>query len=330
MRRPTIKDIAEKANVSGWTVSQVLNGRTTVSIAEKTRHRVLQIAGEVGYRPNYAARALANNRTNLIAILMRTHENYSPYYGNIQHHLQILARRNGYQCITEDVAIDEVDRVEFSKLMSWPMDGAFACDVCGLVSAYTAINTNERLPIVSVGALSIDSIDYVHLDLYSGALDAVRHLIDVGCRRISYVGRLPYDMRADAYAKVLQEHNRPEEYIACPEDSRFSGRSSMLEYVKANGTPDGIFCENDELAIGCYRALTELGIRIPEDVAIVGCDGIDDTAFQARQISTISVPIHDLCEKAWNFLENRITHPDLPQQQHVIIPKLIVRQSSQR
>jgi len=330
MRRPTIKDIAEKANVSGWTVSQVLNGRTGVSIAEKTRHRVLQIAGEVGYRPNHAARALVSNRTHLIAIWMRTHESYSPYYGNIQHHLQRFARQHGYQCITEGVAIEDVEELDFSKLMNWPMDGVIACDVNGPVSAYAAINSDDRLPMVSIGALSVDSTDYVRVDLYSGALSAVRHLIDVGCRRISYIGRLPYDMRADAYAHVLQEHNRIEEYIPCPADSRASGRTSILDYIHSNGTPDGIFCENDELAIGCYRGLCELGIRVPEDVAIVGCDGIDDIAYQARQISTINVPIYELCETAWTFLENRINKPDLPQQQHVIIPELIVRESSRR
>ena len=83
------------------------------------------------------------------------------------------------------------------------------------------------------------------------------------------------------------------------------------------------------MALGCYRGLCDLGIRVPDDILIVGCDGIEDAEYQACPITTIALPVTQMCSLAWDFLENRIKNPDLPQQEMLLKPELIIRKSSQ-
>lgn len=323
-------DIAREANVSAWTVSQAINGHLSASISQPTRDRVLAIAAQIGYRPNHAARALVNARTNLVATWMRTHVEYSPYYGRIQHSLQRIARRYGYNCIAEDVVLDEVEQQDFSKLISWPMDGVIACDVGGPVAAYLAVNPRERMPIVNIGAWSVDTTDSVKLDLVPGMLAAARHLVDGGCTRIAYISRLPFDMRSEAYSSVMRDAGRRAEFIEAAVDTRVCARETLTAYAKEHGLPDGLLCENDDVAIGCLCAALDLGARVPRDIAIVGCDGIEDAENQVLPVSTVKVPIETMCESAWTFLVNRINDPSAPLQRAVITPGLVVRDSSRR
>ena len=93
---------------------------------------------------------------------------------------------------------------------------------------------------------------------------------------------------------------------------------------------DAIFCHNDEIAFGAHRALSELGRKIGPDVAIVGCDGVEETDYLSPPISTIVQPIDEMCALAWQFLQNRIMQPSIPLQQRVLTPRFLVRTSSQR
>ena len=92
--------------------------------------------------------------------------------------------------------------------------------------------------------------------------------------------------------------------------------------------PQAIFCVNDEVAIGAYRGLCDLNVRVPDEVRLVGCGGIEDTAYHACPLSTVAMPIAEMCGTAWDYLANRLREPDLPPQQIVLKLQLVVRESS--
>jgi LacI family transcriptional regulator len=109
-----------------------------------------------------------------------------------------------------------------------------------------------------------------------------------------------------------------------------SSYKSVRDYVGKNANVDGIFCHNDDMAFGAHRALYDLGRRIGPDVALVGCDGIEETEYLSPPLTTVVQPIDEMCELAWEFLRNRIENPTAPLQQRHLRPKLVIRASSRR
>jgi LacI family transcriptional regulator len=128
----------------------------------------------------------------------------------------------------------------------------------------------------------------------------------------------------------MAEAGKQVEYIITPDEHRRSVASPLTDYIERHGCPDGLFCFNDDMAIGAYRTLKDLGRRIPDDVALVGCDGIDDLKYLDPRVSTIVQPLEHMCMIAWTFLERRIKNNALPLQHITVQPKLEIRESSQR
>jgi hypothetical protein len=105
-------------------------------------------------------------------------------------------------------------------------------------------------------------------------------------------------------------------------------RVAIGSYVSENGLPEAIFCVNDEIAIGCYRGLADIGIEVPRDVLLIGFDGIVETEYQRCPITTVSAPLKQMCQLAWNFLEDRLREPGRDFQQVVLKPELVIREST--
>jgi LacI family transcriptional regulator len=192
-------------------------------------------------------------------------------------------------------------------------------------------------PFVNVGAHIIDNCDIVHIDLSESARDAVLHLHDVGCRRIGYLVpdwltwfRDHKDERLWGYEAGVRQVGQEPEFVFTPGTSRPLVDSAFKAHIEKHGAPDGLFCYNDEMAIGALRALQDLGLSVPGDVALVGCDGIEDTAYHNPPISTIVMPMAEMFAQAWDFLERRLGQPALPLQKLIVKPHLEVRGSSKR
>jgi LacI family transcriptional regulator len=98
--------------------------------------------------------------------------------------------------------------------------------------------------------------------------------------------------------------------------------------LAGGGGVDALFCNNDDLALGAYRGLREAGLRVPDDVMLVGCDGIEDMQFLEQPLTTIAIPVEEMCALAWRFLRRRIENPDTPLQHALLQPTLVVRESS--
>jgi LacI family transcriptional regulator len=136
------------------------------------------------------------------------------------------------------------------------------------------------------------------------------------------------ETRFETYTAVVQESGRAPEVIAFPSACRAGARQALTDYVGAHGRPDGLLCQNDDMAVGAFRALRDLGLRVPEDVRLIGCDGIDETEYFDPPLSTIQQPIDQMCSLAWEFLERRLAEPSLAPQQVSLTTHLLVRGSS--
>lgn len=170
------------------------------------------------------------------------------------------------------------------------------------------------------------------VDLTSGVRQAMSHLINVDCRRIAFASQESSikrkELRALAYTEVMQKNRIPAKFIALSTTTRATSRAELKSYIDKHGCPDGILCFNDVVALGIYRALCELGIKVPQQVALVGCDGIEDTEYLECPITTIVQPVEEMCRLAWDILQERIKNPRKQLTQKVLLSQLAVRDSS--
>jgi LacI family transcriptional regulator len=328
----TISELAKHLNVSKGTVSRILNGRNDSLISEATRKRVLEAARELGYRPNHTARALATGRTGMIAL--QVDNLFHPHHAQMAHYMEAELTPRRYQLLINLSRRIAWEQVQPSEIPQWPVDGIIAHDDPFFVRAYLRMPMPRRTPVVSAGAFHTmtPDVDFVGVELSACARAAFEHLVAPGGKRIAYLVVGPIDLSPDpryqAYLAVLREAGLQPEFIYLPQGTRAVARRTIAEYVRAKGCPDAIFCHNDDWAIGTYRGLRDLGLRLPEDTRLMGCDGIEDTEYFDPPISTIVQPTRAMCSLAWQYLEQRINDPSCPLQQTILQPILAIRESS--
>ena len=329
----TIRELARQLNLSKGTISRVLNNREDAFISEATRLRVQEAARELGYRPNRAARALATGRSHSIAFC--THK-VTALSSLVLNRVQRLVQQHDLELIitTFDPHLNPEGEQTISS--PWHVDGVLTYESSDYIHLIFDDPTGIRPPTVSMGTYLIEDTDFVGTDLCPAIADSVRHLLSTGCRRIAYMeeaeaaGRPTPDFRHLSYHEAMEAAGLSPAYIGTADGSRAAARKAIRDYVPAKRLPDGILCRNDDLAIGAYRGLRDLGRCIPEDVALVGCDGIEDTEYLDPPLSTIVQPLEAMCDLAWTFLERRMTDPGLPLQRDILPSQLVIRGSSQR
>jgi DNA-binding LacI/PurR family transcriptional regulator len=331
MKNPTRDDVARHAKVSGATVSRVLSGRLD-SISDDTRQRVLEAAQHLSYRANHSARALATGQTNLVALWIN-HLN-TPFHSQIAHIIGFERKPSQYRVLITE--LEALDAPHAEEAHSEFVDGLIVHEGPERVRAFQEVYPASRLPVVTIGAAFLETTDYVGVDLFGGQIEAVKHLYAIGCRRIAYLvnedaSRLA-DARSNGYVTIMQELGLPAEYIRTPvlDQSRATARQAVRDYVERQGHPDAVICLNDDMAIGANRALRDLGIRVPDDVCLVGCDGIEETIYQVPTITTIVQPLQEMCALAWTYLQARLEDPSIPLQQTTLTSRLVIRESTRR
>ncbi|MDR3708961.1 MAG: LacI family DNA-binding transcriptional regulator [Capsulimonadaceae bacterium] len=327
-RPASIVDIAKASGVSHATVSYVLNRREGRTISKETTERVLKTAKDLGYRPNAAARSLRYGRTNMV--LIWTLQLRQPIYAMAVDAIEQEALRRGYM-----VLIGESDAARAAELPKaserWPVDGILAYDRPIHVRTYAEAPGPKR-PIVSLGPEVYRGADYVKIDLYSGCKQAMEHLIDIGCRRILMLNSdVPGETgpeRLNAYTDVMRAAGLQLEILNDLPLGRDELREPLAAYLDEKGIPDSMFCWSDGRAIAASCILYDLGIRVPEQVALVGLDDIDEAKYRRPSLSTVASPLEEACKMAWDFLVNRIENPDCPHQTAILSSRLVIRQST--
>lgn len=325
--RMTIRQFAREVGVSIGTVSRVLNRHPAVS--DETRRRVLQRIEELGYEPSPTARALSTGRSQVVSV----------WIGNLNSRYVMAFLGQIEQRLTE-VEYELLLRNLWHRPLDQPLtpikaDGIIVLDETAWVEKLQAARPRVRAPLVSMGKLWVSTVDHVGLDLSVGTRESVEHLAEAGCRRIAYVApkvrNTPDNIQYRAYLEAVEAVGRAPEVIASPRiGDRARVEETLEAYLAGQRCPDGLVCYNDDHALAACRVLRRHGLRIPEDVAVVGCNGLLETEYLEHPLSTIVLPVAQACAEAWRLLEARMEDPDQPVQSVVLQPRLEVRDSSRR
>lgn len=335
--RVSLRDVAQRAGVSINTASGVLNARSGASrISEATRERVRRVADELGYHPNHLAGSLRSGKTSTLGMMLSSLSN--PYFLSILQTTEKLAAEAGYHVLVDAVTSDGPNAGDSGLLRGWPVDGVLLCtkdehDVRTLLGPQA-----DGLPVVYLGyGGDFGGEASVAFDLRDGARQAMRHLVERGCRRIVYVtpydlpnhpGRKLPDLRYLAYVDFCRELGREPEIILLDKkiDPREAGLAAGAEIAARSPSqrPDGVICHNDMVAIGVYRGLRRAGVAIPEEIRLTGFDNIPDIQYMETPLTTVETPVAELCDAALKLLLARIDgtaeKPLLP----VLIPTRLI------
>jgi LacI family transcriptional regulator len=322
---PTIKDLAKHLNLSPATVSRALHDPESRFVSDATRRRVREAAKRLGYLPNATGRALATGRTHLVSLWINNP--YTPYYAHVGRRLQEEAERSGYHPMVRGVSTQDSGAVRWHP-PDGLADGILVVDVRDPLERFLEASPSFRKPLVAMGALCTAAVDHVRVDLHRGAVEAVEHLVSTRSGRIVALMYVERDPRTEAYREVMASAGREPFVVPIPDETRATNRRLVRDYIASNGSPDAFFCQNDDVALAAYRALCDCGLRVPDDVALVGCDGIEDTEYLPVPLSTIVHPVEEMTALAWRFLCTRMNDPSTPMQSATIPSRLVVRESS--
>jgi DNA-binding LacI/PurR family transcriptional regulator len=328
----TLRDIARHLNLSHATVSLVLNNRRDVSIPEATRLRVVEAARELGYEPNRAARALASGKTQMVALW--TPPSYDSFYATILFHVQRLARESGYDMIYRQVVFQPESADVNLRSLAWPVDGILAVDSKYVLDHLAGRPEFAERAIVGIGAYSGSAFEHVSVDLEFGATEALSHLWSTGRRNIAFLRpRNPVDIndpRTSAYIRFCNDKGIDPQVIEVEFSDRHHIRNAVVRMAKQEGLPEAIFCYDDFAALAVMRGIKDVNLKVPEDCAVVGCDGSDETEFFDPPLTTIVQPVRQMCDEGWTRLLKRLRDPDLPRESISLKPTLAIRASTQR
>lgn len=335
MSKVTIYDVAKKANCSTATVSLVL--KKSNRIKPETAKAVMEVVEQLGYTPNYIAQSLSSKATNTLGLIVPNVEN--PLFSMMISGIEDYANSRGYNLILgitnatsekESFYLDMLQRKQVDGLILFP---SFLDSLSKKVEYLGRLRT----PIVLCGSSGseLKNISYVKCDNRLGSYTAIRHLVDIGCRRIGCIFPVTdgqqYNSRMIGYRDALRDCGIPfrEELIqvCTPDnDSIFHTTLTLLKEQK----PDGIFCLYDYSAITVMRAVFCAGLRVPEDIALIGYDNIKMSGFLPVPLSSIDTHSQEVGQKAAEILMQRINNPDEPFRQIILKPDLIARESTDR
>jgi LacI family transcriptional regulator len=327
----TIKDIALHAGVSITTVSHVVNGTRFVS--ETARVRVNDAITELKYVPSALARSLKNNRTHTIGMMIPNCSN--PFFAELIRGIEdtcFAADFNVILCNSDDDANKQ--RKYIRVLTEKQVDGLIIFSSGGDTELSQLLREIEMPRILLDREVEQVNADLVEVDHEAGAWIATRHLIDLGHKRIACItGPLdlaPARQRLNGYRRAIAEAGLPVTPM-WEIDGGFTsemGYSAMQRLLVLSQKPSAVFASNDLMAIGAICAGTAHGLRVPEDISVVGFDDIALAAYSSPPLTTVVQPKHQLGAMAASFLIERIAQPDRPLRREILQPKLSLRKST--
>lgn len=313
--------MARRAGVSQSTVSLVLSGKSAGRVSARTEAAVRRAADELGYRPNVAARALRTGTARTVGLVVTdvTH----PFFGPVLRGAQVAAWRAGYAVALVDVANDpDRELASFEALRAGPVDGFLFFTVDPPASTGEHVVTLEVAP---------SGMSFVRFDTERGTELALRHLLELGHTRIGHLGSEldaeTFRLRRSTLVRVLGEAGlSPGPYARAP--FRFDAAvGPALELLDAPECPTAIYCDDDLLAGGVYLAARERGIRIPEDLSVVGFDDLPFARVFEPPLTTIRIDPEALGGEAFELLAALMAGEPAPPGR--ILPvELVVRSST--
>ncbi len=334
-RHTTINDLAAKLKLSPSTVSRAL--RDHPDISRKTKDRVLEMAAKTHYQPNLIAQSLQNRRSNNIGVIVPEIRN--TFFSTVISGIEEVAYEAGYTimvCQSADTSKREIINIK-----------ALAANrVAGMLVSISQQTTNydhlqmviqQGIPLVLFDRVA-ESLDVskVIVDDYAGAYSAVQHLLERGRKRIAHIGGTSAlsvsRQRRAGYEAALRDHGLPllSELCLYGGYHEEDGRAGAEKLRKLAEPPDAIFAINDPVAIGAFIYLQEQGVKIPDDVALVGYSNNPNTALVRPRLTTVNQPAFEIGRRAATLLLQKFTvEADIHATETIVLPtELVVRESS--
>jgi LacI family transcriptional regulator len=329
----TLEDIAEKSGYSRSTVSRVINGEPGVS--KKARQQINKVIKELNFHPNQAARALATGKINTIGLLIPETVKFiftDPYFQLLAQGISKACEDNGYALLLW-LAEPEIERSSIKKYLNHGIVDGFITASINFDEPMIDTLLESNLPFAIIGRHAYEfDLNYVDLDNLAGAEIATQHLVDQGYKRIATITG-PQDMfvgegRLTGYFNVLHANGLviDDDLIMWGNFSQESGYTCAKKLLEHK--PDAIFAASDVMAVGAMQAIHDAGLRIPEDIAVIGFDDLPLAAQQNPPLTTIRQPIKEMGYMAVKTLLKAMDNPDGEVFQTIIRPNLVVRQST--
>lgn len=324
----TMRDVAERAGVSLSTVSHVINETRYVSAV--VRQRVLDAMEALEYRPNELARSLRRGQTNTIGLILPDSSN--PYFAEIGQAIEVTAFARGYNVILCNTSNDLTrEELYVDVLRNKQVDGIiFVASGDRSESVRELLRSNYPVVLVDRSLKGVE-LDAVLVNNYDGGCQAIQHLIDLGHTRIGCVtgphNLTPSAERITGYRDTLESNGLPyDEALIMPGDFRpNSGYQAATTLLQSDDPPTGIFACNDLMALGVMRAATTLGLRVPDDLSIVGFDNIELASYSIPPLTTVSQPTNEMGRTGVQMLIHRIETNEDPPGSAVLQPELVIR-----
>jgi DNA-binding LacI/PurR family transcriptional regulator len=328
--RVTLRDVAEQVGLAPGTVSAVLNDAPSArAIPEHTRKRIQAAASELNYRPNFLARSLRKKRTYTVGLIIE--EIGDAYGAMVIKGVEAYLRRNNYFFLTVIHRHDaSMLRIHSQLLLERGVEGFITVD--------TSLQEALPLPTVSVaGHRILKGVTNIMLDQERGARMALQHLMLLGHRKIAFMKGQPHSSDAEerwkAICRVAQElglEMDPDLIVNLEFDdpSPQSGYPYTKELLERKKEFTALFAYNDISAIGAIRAIQESGLRIPQDVSVVGFDDIPWAAYHTPSLTTVRQPLDRMGQMAAETLIRMIEHGGDNTSEIAVEPTLVVREST--
>jgi LacI family transcriptional regulator len=328
----TIYEVARAAGVSTATVSRALNG--SAQVAERTRHRITEAIAALGYQPNHVARSLVLKATHTIAVMLPDITN--PFFPALVKGVQLAADEQGYAVLLAHTGGDPAkEESYFQVLRGQQVDGVL---LVGLVSAPESLKglVGRGLPVVTLDRpVDLPGSATVRVDHTAGGRLATEHLLELGHRRIAHIagpkGLGVSQQRLDGYRRALSSHGVAfDERLIAEGDFSEDGGYRAIDELGRSGVPfTALFAANDLTAIGAMTALRERGVRVPDDVSVVGFDDIHLASYTSPKLTTIRQPIYDMGRAAATLLiDARQKKLSLKDKTTIFDGELVVREST--
>ncbi len=328
--RPTIHDVAREAGVSYQTVSRVLNN--SAEVASATRERITRIMEAMGYQRNVAAHMLNTNRSHTIQVI--TLDGKFPF----EIPLPEAASKAGYSALyaecTEETFVRTLDMAAARMV-----DGIFLYAPRLVIDDSELLEMCHGIPVVRRDYAIGSKITWVGFDQIHATELALQHLLDLGHQQIVEVtGSLEAinpRVRHDALVKILRQHGLVPAGIAhgdysSDERAFNSGYAGMKQLIENGIEFTAVIVSNDKMAVGAISALHECGLRVPEDVSIVGFDNSSFSRYLIPPLTTVAFNFSLQSRLAFQFLFELIENPDTEPHQHILLPELVIRQSTRQ
>lgn len=331
--RVRLRDVADHAGVSVKTVSNVVHGY--VHVSDATRGRVQASLDELNYRANLSARSLRQGRSGVIALAVPALD--MPYFAELTRFVVLEAERHGFT-----VLVDQTDGLRQREQAV--VTGARSHLVDGLILSPVAMDeaelsrTRDETPLVLLGEkIGGGDLDHVAFDNVAASRTATDHLLSLGRTRVAAIG---YQAGADARSGVATVRRAGyEEALAAADMGIDAALTREVDgYVRSEGaramasllqeSPDAVFCFNDQLALGTLRTLASRRVRVPEDVAVVGVDDIEDGRFSTPTLSTIAPDKAAVAREAVRLLQRRLDDQEASTREVRVGFELVAREST--